>query len=80
MLIWCLKQVKDFILKFPVMEVSVEVQKIIKCTIYSTVFFTSDGDVDVVLVRLLLIKQIIKNVNLMSISFCVKHPQTFRES
>ena len=80
MLIWCLKQVKDFILKFPVMEVSVEVQKIIKCTIYSTVFFTSDGDVDVVLVRLLLIKQIIKNVNLMSIPFCVKHPQTFRES
>ena len=63
------------------MEVFVEVHKIIKCAIYSTVlFFTSGGVVDDVLVRLLLIKQIIKDANLMSISFSVKHPQTFWES
>ena len=35
------------------MEVSVEVHKIIKYTIYSTAFFTSGGGVDDVLVRLL---------------------------
>ena len=31
------------------MEVSVEVDKIIKCAIYNTVFFPSAGDVDNVL-------------------------------
>ena len=43
------------------MEVNVEVDKIIKCAIYNTVFFPSSGGVDDVLVRLLLIKQIIKD-------------------
>ena len=45
------------------MEVSVEVHKIIKCTIDSTVFFTSGGGVDDVLLGLSLIKQIIKDTN-----------------
>ena len=64
------------------MEVSIEVHKIIQCTIYSTIFFffTSGGDVDDVLLRLTLIEKIIKDTNLMSILFNVKHPQTFRES
>ena len=62
------------------MEVSVEVHKIIKCAIYNTVFFPSGGGVDEVLVRLSLIKQIIKNVNLMCLSFSVKHPHIFWES
>ena len=62
------------------MKVSVEVGKIIKCAIYNTVFFPSGGGVDDVLVRLSLIKQIIKDVNLMCISFSVKHPQIFWES
>ena len=62
------------------MEVSVEVHKIIKWTMYSIAFFfTSVGGVDDVLVKLLIIKQIFKDANLMSISFSVKHPQTFRE-
>ena len=61
------------------MEVSVDVHKIIKCAIYSTTFFPSGGNVNEVLVRLLLKEQIIKDVNLMCISFSVKHPQTFRE-
>ena len=61
------------------MEVSVEVDKIIKCAIYNTVFFPSGGGVDV-LVRLSLIKQIIKDVNLMCLSFSVRHPQIFWES
>ena len=55
------------------MEVSVEVDKIIKCAIYNTVFFPSGGGVDDVLVRLSLIKQIIKDVNLMCLSFSVIH-------
>ena len=62
------------------MEVSVEVDKIIKCTIYNTGFATSGGGVDDVLVRMSLIKQIIKVVNLMCHSFSVKHPQIFWES
>ena len=63
------------------MEVHVEVQKVIKFPIYSTVFFfTSSGVVDDMLVRLSLIEKIIKDVNLMCISFCVKHVQTFWES
>ena len=57
------------------MKVSVEVHKIIKCTISSTIFFTLGGGVDDKLVRLPLIEQIIKDVNLMCISFSVKHPQ-----
>ena len=62
------------------MEVSFEVDKIIKCAIYNTVFFPSGGRVDDMLMRLSLIKQIIKDVNLMYISFSVKHPQIFWES
>ena len=42
-------------------------------------FFTSSGGVDDVLVRLSLMEQIIKDANLMNISFSVKHPQTFQE-
>ena len=49
------------------MEVSFKVDKIIKCVVYNTVFFPSGGGVDDMLVRLSLIKQIIKNVNLMCI-------------
>ena len=60
------------------MEVSVEVGKIIKCAKYC--FFQSGGGVDDVLVRLSLIKQIIKDVNLMCLSFSVKYPQIFWES
>ena len=59
------------------MEVSFEVRKIIKCAMSSTVFFPSGGGVDGILVRLSLIKQIIKDVNLMYISFSVKHPPNF---
>ena len=59
------------------MEVSVEVDKIIKCAIYNTVFFPSGGGVDDVLMRLSLMKQSIKDVNLMCISFSAKHPQIF---
>ena len=62
------------------MEGFFEVDKIIKYAIYNTVFFPSGGGVDDVLVRLSLIKQIIKDVNLMCISFSVKHPQIFWES
>ena len=62
------------------MEVSVEVDKIIKYAIYNTVFFPSGGGVDDVLVRLSLIKQIIKDVNLMYLSFSFKHPHIFWES
>ena len=57
------------------MEVSFEVDKIIKYAIYNTVFFLSGGDD--VLMRLSLIIQIIKDVNLMCISFRVKHLQIF---
>ena len=59
------------------MRVSVEVHKIIKCATYSLAFFPSGGGVDDVLVRLSLIKQIIKNVNLMCIAFSAKHPQLY---
>ena len=62
------------------MEVSAEVRKVIKSAIYSIVLFPSGGGVDDVLVRLSLIKQIIKDVNLMCLSFSVKHPQIFWES
>ena len=62
------------------MEVSVEVDKISKCAIYNTVFFPSGGGVYDLLVRLSLIKQIIKDVNLMCLSFSVKHLHIFWES
>ena len=42
--------------------------------------FPSDGGVDDVFVRLSLIKQIIKDVNLMCIAFSAKNPQIFWES
>ena len=53
------------------MEVSVEVDKIIKCAMDNTDFSPSAGGVDDVLVMLSLIKQIIKDFNLMFISFSV---------
>ena len=59
------------------MEVSVEVDKIIKCAIYNTVFFPSGGRVNDMLVRLSLIKQTMKDVNFMCLSFSVKHPHIF---
>ena len=67
------------------MEVSIEVHKIKLNVLYKVLFFcccffTSGGCVDDVLVRFLLIEQIIKDGNLMSISFSVKHPQTFWKS
>ena len=62
------------------MEVSVEVDKISKCAIYNSVFFPSGGGVDDLLMRLSLIKQIIKDVNLMCLSFSVKHRHIFWES
>ena len=62
------------------MEVSYEIDKIIKCAIYNTIFFPSGGGGDAMLMRLALIKQIIQDVNLMFISFSVKHPQIFWES
>ena len=62
------------------MEVSVEVDKIIKCAIYKKAFSPSGGSADDVLVRLSLIKQTIKEVNLMCLSFSVKHSQIFWES
>ena len=61
------------------MEVSVEVHTIIKYSIYGTFFF-SDGGVYDAMVRLSLIKQIIKDVDLISIAFSVKYPQIFWES
>ena len=62
------------------MEVFVVVDKIIKCAIYDTIFSPSGGVVDDMLVRLSLIKQIIKHINLMCISFSIKYPQIFWES
>ena len=60
------------------MEVSFEVDKIIKCAICDTLLFPLGGDD--MLIRLSLIIQIIKDVNLMCISFSVKHTQIFWES
>ena len=56
------------------MEVSVEVHKTIICAIYTIVFSHSGGGVDDVLFRLPLIKQIIKDINLICSAFSVKHP------
>ena len=44
-----------------------------------TVFFTSFGAVDEVLVRLLLIEKLIEDAYSMCILFSVKHPQTFHK-
>ena len=62
------------------MKVSVEVHKIIICSIYSTVSFLLHAEVLMTLVRLSLVEEIIKVANLMCILFSVKHPQTFGES
>ena len=63
------------------MVVSVEIVKNVKVDIYSTVFLPSVESVDDILMMLPLMKQIIKeDVNLMCISFSVKHPQIYRES
>ena len=48
--------------------------------LYAVLFFSSGGGADDVLVKLLLIKKITKDVNLMCISFSVKYPQIFWES
>ena len=49
--------------------------------LYTVLFsLTSGGGVDDMLVRLSLIEQIIKDANLISISFSVKYQQTFWES
>ena len=61
------------------MEVLLRYTKLLN-VMYTVLFFTLDGGVDDVLLRLSLIEQIIKYTNLMSISFSVKHPQTFWES
>ena len=61
-------------LNFQLMQVSAEVHKIIKFTIHNTVLLLQLK----VLVRLL-IKQIMKDANSVSISFSVKHPQTFQK-
>ena len=58
------------------MKVSVDVYKIISA-IYSAIFFNSGESVDDVLVRLSLVVQIIKDANLMCISFSVKIPRHF---
>ena len=76
-LIWWLKQLQDFILKYSKMGVSVEVHKIIKFTICNTIFFTSGGGNDEVLVTLSLIEQVIKDVSSMCILFSVKCPELF---
>ena len=72
-------KLKILSLTFQWIKVSIEVYKII-CAIYNTIFFNSGGSVDDVLVRLSLVVQIIKDANLMCISFSVKHSQTFWES
>ena len=59
------------------MEVPFEVDKIIKFTINNTVTFSLVGGVDEVLVKLQLIKKIIKDANMMCISFSVKYPHAF---
>ena len=55
------------------MEVSFQLDKIIKFTT-RLIFFTSGGDVDEeMLMRLSLIKEIMKDAKTMCISFSVKH-------
>ena len=63
------------------MKVSVEYTKLyVLYTLLSLFLFTSGGSVDDILVRLSLVAQIIKDANLMCISFSVKHSQIFWES
>ena len=78
MLIWCLKQVKYFTLKF--LRNGSFCWGKQKCAIYNTAFFPSDGGVDDVFVRLSLIKKIIKDVNLMCLLFSVKYLLIFWKS
>ena len=78
MLIWCLKQVKYFILKFLINGSFCWGRQNYQMRYIQYCFFPSGGAE--VLMRLLLIKQIIKDVNLMWFSFSVKHPQIFWES
>ena len=61
------------------MEVSVEVDKTVKCAIYNTVFSPLGWGIGDVLLRLSLIKQIIEDVSLMCLSFSVKHAQIIWE-
>ena len=53
------------------MKVPVDIHKII-CAIYSAIFLNSAESVNDVLVRLSLVVQIIKDANLMCISFSAK--------
>ena len=78
MLIWCWLQVKDFILNFKEMEVSVEVHKILN-KLYTLLFFPFRWRCWWCFGELLLIKQITEDVNLMCISFSVKHLPIFWE-
>ena len=80
MLILCLKKLSILSLSFQWMKVTVEIHKIIICTIYSTVFLTWGWYVNDVFMRMPLINQIIKDASLICIAFNVKHPQTFWES
>ena len=80
MLIWCLKQVKGFILKF-----STRVKLLLRDTkllnlLYIILFFTLGGSIDEAMVRFQLIKEIIRYANSICISFSVKDPQRLRES
>ena len=65
MLIWCLKQVKDFTLNFLI-------NKIIKFTIYNTIYE--------MLMRLSLIEEIMKDVTSVCISFDIKDSQALGNS
>ena len=77
MLIWYLKQVKDFNLKFSIKgKFLLTLIKLLNL-LYIILFVTWGGGTDEVLVRLQLIKKIIKNANLMCISFSVKHQDRF---
>ena len=76
--ILCSKQVKDVIFKFPINGHFCWVTHVL-CAIYSTLF-TSGRSVDDVLMKFTLIEQIIMDVNLICISFSIKHPQIFWES
>ena len=76
MLIWCLKQVKHFILKFPINgSFFWGTQNYEAYYLHYIAFLTSGEAVDRVLVRLSQIKESIKDASLMSISLSVKHPQ-----
>ena len=79
MLIWCLQQVKYFILKLPINGSFSCGTKFLNLLHTVPFFSPSVGVVDDMLVRLPLIEKIIKDVNFMWISFSVKHPQIFQE-